>query len=194
MFQELLSRLARALDGAGISYMVIGGQAVLLHGEPRLTRDIDVTLGVASSELTRVRHVVEQQSLRPSIPDVEAFVRKTNVLPLTDETTAIRVDLIFSFTPYESEAIRRTVAVQFGTTTVRFAAAEDLIIHKLIAGRPRDLDDVAGVLARRPTLDEKYLLKWLTSFRDVVHRDLAGEYRRLRNPLDADAGRAHAEP
>jgi len=26
--------------------MVIGGQAVLLYGEPRLTRDIDITLGI----------------------------------------------------------------------------------------------------------------------------------------------------
>jgi len=55
MFQALLVRLARALEAAGIPYMVIGGQAVLLHGEPRLTREIDVTLGVDSSELARVR-------------------------------------------------------------------------------------------------------------------------------------------
>jgi hypothetical protein len=189
MFQELLVRLARALDGAEIPYMVIGGQAVLLHGEPRLTRDIDITLGVESTELGRVRHAVEHTGLRPSVPDIESFVHRTNVLPLTDGTTAIRVDLIFSFTPYESDAIRRTVAVPFGLATVRFAAAEDLIIHKLVAGRARDLDDVAGVLARRPPLDEMYLDKWLTSFQEIVHRDLAGEYRKLKASRDADEER-----
>lgn len=26
--------------------MIIGGQAVLLYGEPRLTKDLDVTLGI----------------------------------------------------------------------------------------------------------------------------------------------------
>jgi hypothetical protein len=189
MFQELLARLARALDGAGISYMVIGGQAVLLHGEPRLTRDIDVTLGITSSGLARVRQAVERIGLRPSVSDVEIFVQTTNVLPLTDEPTAIRVDLIFSFTPYESEAIRRAVGVLFGETTVRFAAAEDLIIHKLVAGRPRDLDDVSGVLARCPSLDEAYLNTWLTAFHDVVNRDLVREYRNLKLSRNSDEGR-----
>jgi hypothetical protein len=45
MFETLLERIALALEQAAVPYMVIGGQAVLLHGEPRLTKDIDVTLG-----------------------------------------------------------------------------------------------------------------------------------------------------
>ncbi|ALA57272.1 hypothetical protein NITMOv2_0837 [Nitrospira moscoviensis] len=45
MFAELLERLAGALDQAHLPYMVIGGQAVLLNGDMRLTRDIDITLG-----------------------------------------------------------------------------------------------------------------------------------------------------
>jgi hypothetical protein len=189
MFQALLSRLAGAFDGAHIPYMVIGGQAVLLHGEPRLTRDIDVTLGVTAGELARVLSVTEPIGLLPAVPDVEAFVRRTNVLPLMDESTSIRVDLIFSFTPYESEAIHRAIGVQFGDTTVRFAAAEDLLVHKLVAGRPRDLDDVRSVLARQPSVDELYLERWLSSFRDVVHRDLVSEYRRLKRECDADRDR-----
>ncbi len=46
MFEELLKKIGLALDENAIPYMVIGGQAVLLYGEPRLTRDIDITLGV----------------------------------------------------------------------------------------------------------------------------------------------------
>lgn len=46
MFAELLERLAQALTQAHVPYMIIGGQAVLLYGDPRLTRDIDVTLGI----------------------------------------------------------------------------------------------------------------------------------------------------
>ena len=49
MFEKLLKRLAVALDHVGLPYMVFGGQAVLLYGEPRLTRDIDITLGVDTS-------------------------------------------------------------------------------------------------------------------------------------------------
>ncbi len=41
MFQEILTKLALALDEQTVPYMIIGGQAVLLYGEPRLTRDIE---------------------------------------------------------------------------------------------------------------------------------------------------------
>jgi hypothetical protein len=37
--------------------MVTGGQAVLLYGEPRLTKDIDVTLGVDTDHLARLLDV-----------------------------------------------------------------------------------------------------------------------------------------
>jgi hypothetical protein len=44
----------------------------------------------------------------------------------------------------------RAVTLVFDTAPVRFASAEDLIIHRLGAGRPRDVEDVAGVPARSP--------------------------------------------
>ncbi len=53
MSQNLLTRLARALDEAHIPYMIIGGQAVLLYGEPRLTRDVDVTVSLTPVCLKR---------------------------------------------------------------------------------------------------------------------------------------------
>jgi len=43
MFKTLLVKITRSLTLKKIPYMIIGGQAVLIHGEPRLTRDIDVT-------------------------------------------------------------------------------------------------------------------------------------------------------
>ena len=172
------------MDAEGITYMLIGGQAVHLHGEPRLTRDIDVTLGVDSSQLNRLRAAMEGIDLTPSVADVETFVRRTNVFPLTDPRGGVRVGLIFPSTPYETEAIRRAVGVVFHGVTVRFAAAEDLIIHKLVAGRARDIEDVAGVLARHPSLDESYLARWLSSFRDVVQRDFIQELAALKHQRD----------
>jgi hypothetical protein len=49
MFTQLLERIAHGLDERQIPYMVIGGQAVLIYGEPRLTRDIDITVGVSDA-------------------------------------------------------------------------------------------------------------------------------------------------
>lgn len=48
---------------------------------------------------------------------------------------------------------------------VPFASAEDLILHKLFAGRPRDLEDAAGVVRRQAlTLDWDYLTRWAAQF------------------------------
>jgi hypothetical protein len=183
MFQTLLAKLARALDGARIPYMVVGGQAVLVHGEPRLTRDIDVTLGVDNSAFARVLALGGSIGLSPSVPDVERFVQKTNVLPLSDESASIRVDLIFSFTPYEAQAIGRAISHRVLDISVRFATAEDLIVHKLVAGRPRDLEDVRGILSHQKYLDETYLDRWLPTFREVVERDLLQEYKTIKGSL-----------
>ena len=51
MFQKLLKKIANELNAHNVPYMVIGGQAVLLlYREPRLTKDIDITLGVGIDE------------------------------------------------------------------------------------------------------------------------------------------------
>jgi hypothetical protein len=156
LYPAVLARLARSLDGAGIPYMIIGGQAVLLHGEPRLTRGIDLTLECDAGDLNRLLSIAVAADLRPAVSQVEEFVRKTNVLPLKDLSSDIREDMIFSLSPYVAEALRRSIAVPLGGTNVHFATAEDLIILKLVEGRPRDLEDVRGVLLRNPGIDEAF--------------------------------------
>ena len=145
--------------------MIIGGQAVLLHGEPRLTQDVDVTLGVGPSRLPDVLAACEEMSLEPLPEDVVEFVKSTFVLPVSDAQSGIRVDLIFSTTPYEAQAIARAERVDIGGVKVPFATAEDLIIHKLFAGRARDFEDVVGVVRRKGAeLDWEYLDHWVSEF------------------------------
>jgi len=164
VFEEILARLAAALERHGIPAMVIGGQAVLLYGEPRLTRDIDVTLGVGTDRLPSVLDLLPEIPLRALPPELEAFVNRTMVLPALHEATGVRVDLVFSFTPYEQEAIARARAVVLGGRQVRFASPEDVVIHKIFAGRPRDLEDAATIVRNQPDLDHGYIRRWLGQF------------------------------
>jgi predicted nucleotidyltransferase len=164
MFQELIARIAASLKVRKIPYMIIGGQAVLLYGEPRLTRDIDVTIGADVTWLPDLLRSVEDIGLIPLPGNVDSFVRKTMVLPTQHETTGIRVDFIFSFTSYEVEAIARAHRVTMAGQEVAFASVEDLVIHKIFAGRPRDLEDVRSVLLRNPNVDTGYIRSWLAEF------------------------------
>ena len=179
MFENLLALLARELDRAGILYMVIGGQAVQLYGEARMTQDVDLTLGIGIEGLARVMDICRACGLRALTAKPEEFVRDTMVLPAVEERTGIRVDFIFSFSDYERQAIERGRLVELGGTKVRFAALEDLIIHKLVAGRPRDLEDARIILAKNPDFDRVYTELWLRRFDQTLSRDISSILRRL---------------
>ncbi len=164
MFEKLLSKIGICLDHQGIPYMIIGGQAVLLYGEPRLTRDIDITLGLNIDGLHRLLNALREIPLKPLPSDIDAFVSETMVLPTLDEHTGIRVDFIFSYTPFETNAIQRAKTVTILGQKLAFASPEDLIIHKIFAGRPRDLEDVRIILIKNTDIDLGYIRKWLKAF------------------------------
>lgn len=162
--------------------MLIGGQAVLLHGRPRLTEDIDLTLAAGPEALPTLLLACETLGLEPLPEDVESFARDTFVLPAAEPDTGIRVDFIFSTTPYERQAIARAVRVELRGVEVPFATAEDLVLHKLFAGRARDLEDAADVVRRQgEKLDWEYLTRWAESFAEIPGREgMTGQLRELR--------------
>jgi hypothetical protein len=148
--------------------MIIGGQAVLLYGEPRLTKDIDITLGINIDRLDDLLSIVKGLSLAPLPEDVPSFVQKTMVLPVLERSTGIRVDFIFSFTPYETQAIGRAKRIILSGQEVCFTSPEDLILHKIFAGRPRDLEDVRILILKNPGIDVPYIRQWLREFDAAV--------------------------
>ena len=168
MFEGLLERLAQALESCSIAYMVIGGQAVLLYAEPRLTRDVDVALGLSVTRLPTLLEVIRALGLRVRVQNAEDFVRQTMVLPCEEAASSIRVDFIFSNTPYEAEALLRVNRVRVGGSEVCYASVEDLIIHKLVAGRPRDIEDVHSILQKNPSYDRAYVQRWLADFEQLT--------------------------
>jgi predicted nucleotidyltransferase len=178
-FETLLAAIAQALQEKKLPYMVIGGQAVLLYGEPRLTKDIDITLGVDVDRVELIREVVQGVGLKPYSKAINEFVQQTRVFPAADEQSGLRVDFIFSFTPYERQAIERGTKILFGTINVNFAAIEDVIIHKLFAGRPRDIEDIKGIAKKQKHYNKTYIEKWLKEFSQVAGRDILAEWRKI---------------
>jgi hypothetical protein len=172
MFQTLLCKLAEAFEKNNIPYMVIGGQAVLVYGEPRMTKDIDVTLGVGPDHLEKIVELVKEMELTVLVSQPAEFVQKTMVLPCQDSKSGVRVDLVFSFSPYEQQAMKRVKRIPILDHEVRFASPEDLIIHKIIAGRPKDLEDARVVLAKNPDMDKAYIERWLQDFEKVLEKPL----------------------
>ncbi len=165
MIEKLIQKIAQSLDYEHIPYMIIGGQAVLLYGSPRLTRDIDITLGVDTDKFLLIERICRELGLKVLPENPEEFAKDTKVLPANGPESIIRVDFIFSFTPYETQAMIRTQNVLMNGYPVKFASCEDVIIHKMIAARAIDLEDVKNILIKnKNSIDLEYLKQWLSEF------------------------------
>jgi predicted nucleotidyltransferase len=183
VFQKLLERIANELSAQNIPYMIIGGQAVLLYGEPRLTKDIDITLGIGIEGIDQVMKSVQNLKFKILVPDPEDFVKETMVLPTLHEKSGIRVDFIFSFSAYEHQAILNAKHIRIGSQDVCFASLEDVIIHKIIAGRPRDLEDVRSIIMKNPDYYVDYIEKWLKEFDDSLNGNYQKLFKKMQESL-----------
>lgn len=182
-FQRLLARTAQALEKAKIPYMVIGGQAVLVHGRPRFTGDIDITLGVDIDSLKLVQEIAGRLGLHPRQQDFEQLAKQMNVFLVIEDSTNIKVDFIFSFSEYEKEAIQRAKPIQVEGTKVQYASPEDIVIHKLVAGRPVDIQDAKSILNVQRSIDKEYINKWLKEYSGIVGRDLQREFQSINRDV-----------
>ncbi len=185
-FSAFLGAIAAALRERDLPFMLIGGQAVLVHGQPRLTEDIDITLGIDPSQLGTVLDVCSALALDPIPEEVESFVAETFVLPALHGASGIRVDFIFSTTAYEREAIARAEHHELAGVPIPFATAEDLILHKLFAGRARDWEDAVSVVRRKGEgLDWQFIRRWAIEFAQIPGREeMPAQVDRLRQDAD----------
>jgi predicted nucleotidyltransferase len=150
-----VTAVARALDELSIPYMVIGGVAVTIWGEPRLTQDVDATIACQTDATDVIRRLVEVLPARTADP--EGFVRQTRVLPV-QTAAGIPVDLVLAGLPFEQTAIERAARIEIGGYPVRVCTPEDLIVLKIISTRPRDHEDIRSVVRRQGSrLDRRYL-------------------------------------
>ncbi|MDH3254837.1 MAG: nucleotidyltransferase [Acidobacteriota bacterium] len=167
--EETLAALARCLTELEIPYMVIGGHANAVWGEPRSTLDIDLTIWLSESRIGELV-VGLSEVASPRVSDPATFVSDTRVLPLATPE-GLAVDVIFGLLPFEEEAIRRARVLEVGEQQVRFCTAEDLILLKIASLRDRDLADVRGVAKRqRDRLDLDYLEPRIEELANLLDR------------------------
>lgn len=138
--------------------------------EPRFTADVDLTAASTAQEMQRLRDGLlaagfqvarEHGAGLPSGPDFVRFAAPGGELLI--EVQAAK-------TPLQREVVRRAVASGSG---LRVATAEDLIVLKLIADRPKDQGDLDG-LARLPGIDWVHVERWAAAW------GLEDRLRRLR--------------
>jgi hypothetical protein len=153
----------------GISYAVIGGLAVQLWGDARLTIDADLTVASSLTEGSGPFVDLITQRFPSRIKNPHEFARRNRVVLIT-ASNGIDVDISLGLPGYEDEMLQRVMNFEWEPgKIVRVCSAEDLIIHKSIAGRPQDEIDIQGIVDRQDDrLDLFYVRSWLKQFAEIL--------------------------
>lgn len=127
---------------------VIGGLAVLRWGRPRATRDVDLSLWTGfGAEQPYVDLLLDQ--FEPRVAGAQQFALDHRVL-LLRAGNGTPLDIALAGIPFEQRMIARATPHEFASgCTLTTASAEDLIVLKAFADRPRDWIDIEGIVTRR---------------------------------------------
>lgn len=146
---DLISAAARlqvSWKSMGFEFCFIGGLAVQHWGEPRLTNDVDATIWTEfGNERPVIQRLMEQ--LPGRIEHADQFALVNRVL-LVQEASGVDVDISLAAFPYEQELIHRSREQSFRGVGLVICGPSDLIILKAFANRPRDWQDIRGVMIR----------------------------------------------
>lgn len=147
---ELFRALAQVLQGLEAKWYLFGAQAVLVWGRPRLTADIDVTVRLDPATPGLLVTAMDRAGFALRVSATAVFVERTRVLPFLHTSTGWPLDVVLAGPGLEERFIAEAVDVDLGAGVhVPVIRAEDLVVTKILAGRPKDIDDVRGVLLER---------------------------------------------
>lgn len=159
-----------------IPYAIIGGLAVQRWGLPRLTVDVDLTVAAPLEKGSEkfVQSVLDHFQSRET--DTDPFLRaRRDRIVLVSASNGRGIDMSFGVPSYQDRLFERAIDFELERgKRIRLCSAEDLVVHKCVAGRPQDLRDVDGVIARQgPALDVDYVRHWLEFFDELLDEPVA---------------------
>jgi hypothetical protein len=150
---DALKALGAALRAARVEWMIIGGIAVIARGVRRMTTDIDAVVLGATVDAGDLLRVFARHAVQPRIGEAEAFADKNLVLLLRHVPTGVDLDVSLGWTDFEREAIESSTPASYGRASYPMARAEDLVVFKALAARPKDIEDASALLLMHPGID-----------------------------------------
>ena len=179
----LLSAIAAAtrwLDQADVRAAVIGGVAASLVGRPRVTKDVDLLAVADESAWPELLAMGKAHGIGSRTDDAIEFARTTRVLLLSHEPSGVELDISFAGLQFERELVERATLRSVRSVTFRVATAEDLLIMKVLALRPRDIADIEGILTVVKRLDLDRVRRTIAEFSAALGSDdFVTEFERI---------------
>jgi hypothetical protein len=187
-YLSALRDLLCSLEEIEASSMIIGGLAVIASGVARSTLDIDATIAGPDTTPEEILAAFGRHGIQPRLENTLEFARFRQIVLALHEETGISIDLSLAWLPFEAEALRSRRFLSYRGLTLPLPRPEDLLIYKLVAHRPRDVEDAERILTlHRSEISPDRVRSWLDQFSSALEDDsrsrtFEGLLRRLEPP------------
>jgi hypothetical protein len=158
---DAVGQVVDALDQIGIPYMLVGSFSSMYYSFPRSTTDVDFVIAVPDPDLARLGELLGAPfRIDPQLAFETVGGSLKNEISIVG--TAFKIELFrLTETSFDQSRFARRRQVAVAGRQIWVPTAEDVIVQKLIWDRPRDREDVVGVIAiNHQTLDRSYLDTW----------------------------------
>jgi hypothetical protein len=168
LLEDALQALTRSLTNSGAPWMVIGGIAIIARGVRRFTTDIDAAIRGDAVRPEHLLKLLAAYDIGPRIPDALAFAEANLVLLLRHQTTGVDLDVSFAWSAFEHDALATSTLSSFGSVQAPMCTAENLVVFKAIAGRPKDIEDAQALLALYPKIDRAHVRRRVAELAELA--------------------------
>ncbi|MBU4173996.1 MAG: hypothetical protein KKB90_09425 [Actinobacteria bacterium] len=165
--RELLGRLARTLEDAGIDYMVTGAIASSLQGAPRTTHDIDVVVTMKTDDADTLINAFPPPDYYLDKGSIIEAIKRKSSFNLVEVNTGFKVDFwLLTDDPFDQSRFSRKSTEELEELRVYVSTPEDTILMKLkwarmMGGSKKQFTDALRVYElQHGVLDTDYLERW----------------------------------
>jgi hypothetical protein len=162
---RLYAKTLSFLEKEKVPYLLIGGLAVGVLGEPRMTQDVDLIIFIPKKSAPEIIKKAIKAGFRANPAVVVRDIDLKGAFRLDFES--LWVDIIISSTEFENSAFKRKKQIELLGKKTYLPSPEDLILLKLIPGRDKDILDIKSIIERyKGKLNKDYLEKWAQKLSD----------------------------
>lgn len=154
-----------ALAAKEVRYLIVGGVAVILHGVPRTTYDLDLLIDFEPRNVTALLEALEALGYRPRAPVAasELAIESKRAEWIRDKDMKAfsfwhpqggEVDILIDAPIDYAEAAKDQIIIEAQQTPIAIASIDALIRLKEAAGREQDQSDIAALRRVRQLSEE----------------------------------------
>lgn len=147
-----IKKVTDALNKTNITYALVGGYAVALHGVIRGTVDLDFVIALEQNQFESLEKAMQSIGLKPRLPVTaeevfqfrEEYIEKRNLVAWSFINEANPLEIVDIIITHDAN-LMKTETLSIDGMTIKIVTKQELIKMKKSSARPQDLEDVKAL-------------------------------------------------